>query len=376
MRILIVSEFFRPYIGGIEVLTDHLLPVLVRKGHDVHALTSHGPMPLADEESFAGVRVWRHPFRAVIEGKDAEGMLRLRRRLALLIDDLAPDVIHLHGVGPSLILLLPMLSTSPARVLLQLHQRVFSNENARESLMAQVVQRADWVVSVSASALAQTRQLFPEITERSAVLPNAVPAPALLPSPLPFAPPRLLCLGRLTTQKGFDLALRAVAVLAPRFPDVRVVIAGDGDERPVLEGLAGSLGIAAHCNWKGWVSPANVPAVINESTMVILSSRYEGMPLVAIEAGWMGRPAVASRVDGIGEVIRHEETGILVEPENVDELAAGIERLLQAPEETRRMGAAARAVVEREFGWEKCVAAYDDLYLRLGTMAARPSVVV
>lgn len=367
MRILIVSEFFRPYIGGIEVLTDHLLPALVRKGHDVHVLTSHGPMPLADEETFAGVRVLRYPLRAVIEQKDAEGMLRLRRRLSRLLAELDPDVIHLHGVGPSLILLLPLLSAHRARVVLQLHQRVFSAENARDSLMAHVVQRADWVVSVSASALAQARASLPEITERSAVLPNAVPPPLLAPAPLPFAPVRLLCLGRLTPQKGFDLALRAVALLTPRFPEVQVVVAGDGEERPLLEDLAGKLGIAARCEWKGWVSPANVPAIINESTMVILSSRYEGMPLVAIEAGWMGRPAVASRVDGIGEVIRHEESGILVEPENVESLAAGIERLLRAPEETRRMGAAARAVIEREFGWERCVAAYDDLYRRFGT---------
>lgn len=374
MRILIVSEFFRPYIGGIEVLTDHLLPELVRKGHEVHVLTSHGPMPLPDEESFAGVRVWRHPFRAVIENKDAEGMLRLRRRLARVIAELAPDVIHLHGVGPSLILLLPVLSKSAVPILLQLHQRIFSMENARESLMGHVVQRADWVVSVSASALRQAREVFPEITERSAVLPNSVPAPSLPSSPLPFAPPRLLCLGRITAQKGFDVALRAVAVLAPRFRDLRIIIAGDGEDRPQLEGLARSLGIADRCEWKGWVSPANVPAIINESTIMVLSSRYEGMPLVAIESGWMGRPAVASRVDGIGEVIRHEETGILVEPENVDALAAGIERLLQAPEEARRMGAAARAVVEREFGWEKCVAAYHALYLRLGCLETRPRI--
>lgn len=370
MRALVVSEFFRPFVGGIEVLADQLLPALIGKGHEIQVVTSHGPMPLPDEESFGALLVRRYPFRKVLEEKDPEGMLRLRHRLGRLLRELDPDVIHLNGIAPSLLLLLPLLSAGRAAVLVQLHQRLFSWEETHESLLVRLLRRADWVVSVSAAALTQARALVSEIEARSSVIRNAVDAPDSKPSPLSFAPPTLLCLGRLTPQKGFDLALLAAAALAGRFPDMRVVIAGDGDERGPLEALARSLGIEDRCEWRGWVRPGDVARVIDEATMVILSSRYEGLPLVALEAAWMARPVVATRVGGMAEVVRHQETGLLVEPENVDELAAAMARLLERPEEARSMGATARTLVEREFGWEQCVAAYDLLYRQLGAMAA------
>jgi glycogen(starch) synthase len=370
VRVVVFSELFRPYVGGIEVLADQLLPALIHKGHEIQVVTSHGPMPLPDEESFGALLVRRYPFRALLEGKDPEGMLILRQRLGRLLRELDPDVIHFNGMAASLLFVLPLVSAGRAAVLVQLHQRLFPSEELRDSLAVRVLCRADWVVSVSAAALAQARAAVPEIEARSSILRNAVHAPDLIPSPLSFTPPRLLCLGRLTPQKGFDLALRAVAVLTRRFPDVRVVIAGDGDERAPLEALAESLGIDDRCEWRGWVRPGDVAGVIDEAAIVVLSSRYEGLPLVAIEAAWMARPVVATRVGGMAEVVRHQETGLLVEPENVDELAAALARLLERPEDARRMGTAARRRVESEFAWEECVAAYDALYRQLGALMA------
>lgn len=370
MRILVVSELFRPFVGGIEVLADQLLPALIDKGHEIQVVTSHGPMPLPDEESFGDLMVRRYPFRELLERKDPEGILLLRKRLSRLLRELDADVIHINGIGSSNLLLLPLLSTGRAAVLVQLHQRVFESGESRDSLMVRLLSRADWVVSVSTAALAQARAVVPDIEGRSSVIHNAVHEPDLTPAPLSFAPPTLLCLGRLSRQKGFDLALRAVAALASHFSDIRVVIAGDGEERASLEALATSLGIEDRCEWRGWVRPGDVPGIINEATIVILSSRYEGLPLVALEAAWMARPVVATRVGGMDEVVRDQETGLLVEPEDVGELAAATAKLLEHPEEIRRMGAAARAWVEREFGWEQCVAAYDGLYRQLATLAS------
>lgn len=370
MRVVVVSDFFRPFVGGIEVLADQLLPALIARGHDIQVLTSHGPVELPDEESFDGLLVRRFPVRAVLEEKKAEGILLLRQQLGRLLREIDPDVIHLNGVASIQFLLLPFLSAGRSAVLLQLHQGLFAWGETPDSLLVRLLCRANWVISVAAAALAQARKLVPEIEAHSSVLRNAVRPPDRTPSPLPFAPPRLLCLGRLNRQKGFDLALRAVAALAGRFPDVQVVIAGDGDERAPLEALAQSLGIADRCDWRGWVSPGDVAGTIDEATIVVLSSRYEGLPLVALETAWMARPAVATRVGGMAEVVRDGETGVLVEPENVDDLAAGIARLLERPEEARRMGMAARARVERDFGWDDCVAAYDALYRRLGALTA------
>jgi glycosyltransferase involved in cell wall biosynthesis len=79
----------------------------------------------------------------------------------------------------------------------------------------------------------------------------------------------------------------------------------------------------------------------------------------------MARPVVATRVSGLSEVVVHQRTGLLVEPEDVEALAAAIASLLGEPEGAIRMGEAARQRVQRLFGWEECVGAYDNLWRRL-----------
>jgi glycogen(starch) synthase len=369
VRVVVVSDFFRPFIGGIEVLADQLLPALIEKGHDIQVVTSHGPIPLPDEERMGKLLVRRMPFRKAMEERDPEQMLLLRQRLRHLLQEVDPDVIHLNGICPTHLLLLPLLSNCRAAVLLQLHTRLFEFERGPDSLGVRLMSNADWIVSVSDAALKQARLLLPEIGRHSSVIHNAVPAPAASPSPLPFSPPTFLCLGRLAVQKSFDRALSAVARVATHYPDVRLLIGGDGEERPALEALSNSLGLTDRCEWLGWVRPTDVGTVMNASTAMILPSRWEGLPLVAVEAAWMGRPVVATRVDGVEEIVHHQETGLLVEPDNLDDLATALIYLLERPDEARRMGAAARRWVEREFAWESCVAAYDQLYRLVGERA-------
>jgi glycosyltransferase involved in cell wall biosynthesis len=371
VRVLAISELYRPFVGGIEVLLDQLLPALMRRGHEIEVMTSHGPMSNVDEEWIEDVHVRRYPFRAVLEQRDAEGILLLRRRLARRLREYDPEIIHLNGTSATLLLFLPLLAQGRAAVLLQLHQQLFASEETPDSLTMHLLHRADWVVSVSAAALQQASRMVPEIAARSSTIRNAISPPDRDPSPLPFEPPTLLCLGRLTLQKGFDIALRAFASIAERFPAVRVIVAGDGDERANLEALAQSLGIAERCDFRGWVAPGATAGVIDEATVVILSSRWEGLPLVAVEAAWMARPAIATHVGGMAEVVRDQETGLLVEPDNVGDLVAAMTRLLERPELARQMGAAARAWVSSEFGWDRCVAAYDALYRQLGAAQRR-----
>ena len=108
-----------------------------------------------------------------------------------------------------------------------------------------------------------------------------------------------------------------------------------------------------------------VPALINTATMVVMPSRREGLPLVALEAALMARPIVATRVGGLPEVVVHQQTGLLVEPENSDALAEAITFLLDHHETATQLGQAARQRAQEVFGWERCVDAYDALYRKL-----------
>jgi glycogen(starch) synthase len=115
----------------------------------------------------------------------------------------------------------------------------------------------------------------------------------------------------------------------------------------------------------GWVEPDDVPALINAATIVVIPSRNEGLPNVAKEAGLMARPVVATRVGGLPEIVRHSETGLLVEAEDSAALTEAIVFLLDHREEATEMGQRARVSIAEVFGFETYVSAFDTLYARL-----------
>lgn len=180
----------------------------------------------------------------------------------------------------------------------------------------------------------------------------------------------LLCVGRLVPSKGFEQALIATRLLAAHRPSVRLTIAGDGPERERLERTAAELGVRERAEFLGEVRHDRVATLIDAATVVVMPSRFEGMPLVALEAAWMGRPVVASAAPGFDEVIVDGVTGRLVEGDD-EALAAAIEDLLRERSRARTMGAAARVRAESAFSLAACVDRYEALYTELRTDRGR-----
>ena len=163
--------------------------------------------------------------------------------------------------------------------------------------------------------------------------------------------------------------MAALASIVDRFPQVRLVIAGDGPERPQLERQVAESGLRDVVDFMGWVSPDDVPALINTATMVLMPSRWEGLPSVALQASMLARPVVATPVGGLSEVVVHRQTGLLVAPEDHSGLAEAIAFLLEHPEMAVQMGQSARRRVQDVFNWQRCVNAYDALYRKLAKKA-------
>jgi glycogen(starch) synthase len=216
----------------------------------------------------------------------------------------------------------------------------------------------------------QACQTVPEIVNRSSVIYNGVKVPRVAHSALPFRPPTLLCLGRLQKQKGFDLALTAVASINQRFPDLRLVMAGDGPERTQLEQQVSKLHLKDAVKFIGWVSPEEVPALINTATVILMPSRWEGLPSVALQASVMARPIVAARVGGLPEIVLDGYTGLLIPPEDHQALANAITILLERPSMSVTLGQAARQRVQEVFSWQRCVDAYAAVYQTLARRAS------
>ena len=140
------------------------------------------------------------------------------------------------------------------------------------------------------------------------------------------------------------------------------MVVGEGVEESALKQLAATLGIADKVDFTGSVPPQDVYGVINRATMVLMPSRFEGLPLVALQAAKMQRPMISSAVDGLPELILDQESGLVLKDNNELELADAILALMQNPGAATAMGKAAARRYEERFGFDHCVSQYERLY--------------
>ena len=368
MRILFWQEGFWPNGGGTTVMGQHLLCSLRDRGHDIAVVTRRDSSELPERHDWRGIPVHRFPFwRVIHEGKPAE-VGALCQRISTLARSFAPDVVHLNGFGPSALFRILTARATPAPTVVALHS-ANTLSALPTSLARQLLESADWVVACAAALLTEARRNVPAIASFSSVLHNGVTTPVRPAVPPPPAP-RLLCIGWLVPHKGFDLAIRALAALQGRFPGLTLRIAGKGSERSDLERLALRAGVSDRVEFLGAVPHEDVPRLLDEASALVIPSRREAFPLVALEAGAAARPVVAARVGGLEELVADGETGFLVAPESAESLAGAISILLSDPPRAAAMGAAARALVLRRFSLDAHVDAYEKLYDRLRARSA------
>jgi glycosyltransferase involved in cell wall biosynthesis len=172
----------------------------------------------------------------------------------------------------------------------------------------------------------------------------------------------LTFVGRLVPIKRVDLLLRALARVTSGGAPVRLAVVGSGPLRNDLEHLARELGVAEATQFMGYRS--DMASVAAASDLAVLSSANEGTPVSLIEAAAAGRPAVATAVGGVRDVVR-KGTGILVEDGDADSLARGVARLAADPELRRSMGTRARHHVAERFSADRLVRDVDGLYREL-----------
>lgn len=366
MRVLFWCELFRPDIGGLEIFGEQLIRRLEKKGFEFAVVTSRRGLVAPERETFEGIELHRYPFQQALQERDLPAAHRITSHLLEFLRAWKPDLIHLNTCGPSLFYFERCVEKLRIPALFTLHSPV-PDISKSNSLLGRALLACQAVNAVSQNMLDCALKFCPEIAGRSSVILNGLEEPAEAPTPLSFAPPRILGLGRMVKDKGFDIAIDAFALLRKRCPAARLVLAGDGPERAALEQQAVQLGLEDSVEFRGWVSPEAVPSIINAATSVIMPSRYpEPFGLVAVQAGQMARPIVASRAGGLPEIVLDGETGMLVNQEDPVEMADALFRLISDPPGATKMGAQARSHVLRAFDITRMTREYEALYCRLG----------
>ena len=331
--------------GGVGQHVRSLTDGLLGHGVDVQVLGPGATDPLFGF-SDAGARFRAveissapHPFR------DLAAVRALRTGLS------GADVVHAHGLRAGLLSGLA-LPRRRAPLVLTLHNAVLGSGRRRqvmEALQGVTVRRADVVLGASrdltAGARAQGARDAREGPVSAPAMGAAQRSRAAVRAELGVVDDRpvLLAVGRLQSQKGFDVLLDALALPGPQRYRPRVVIAGDGPDEARLQAQASSQGVDLLLLGRR----TDIPDLLAAADLVVLPSRWEARSLVAQEALRAGRPLVASDVGGLPDLLA-PDAGVLVPVGDVAALGAAITALLEDPAE--RSALAGRGLA-RSAGW-------------------------
>lgn len=167
-------------------------------------------------------------------------------------------------------------------------------------------------------------------------------------------------MGRMTHQKGFYYFIEAAGLLSKKHDNLKWLFVGDGPLRGELESLCRKKGISERCIFTGFRE--DVGNLISASDIFVSSSLSEGFPITVIEASYMGKAVVATRVSGVPEFIKDNVNGLLVKSQNSEALSLAIERLIVSSSLREELGNVAKQSVLEKFSAEYMLSQFSSLY--------------
>jgi len=363
MKILFWTDFFWPKIGGMETQATVLLHALQRRGHQCVVITRQTQTTLVNYQEHRSIPIYRYPFDQAYEQKDLKLTGHIFCQTKKFILQFKPDVIHVNiGFGPALTIYQMLNKTISIPSLVTIHGLATDEKPQFVKVYKQIFAMGDRLSCVSQAILKEVRHYNPDIRDKSCCIYNGLPMPSLEPLVPNFTPSKILLIGRFIERKGFDLAIHAVRLLVNKISEVQLNIAGYGSDEMHLKQLAKNLKLEKNTTFLGAVNQHNALALINEASIVVIPSRYESFGLVALEAMQLAKPIIASRAGGLPEIVRHQDTGLLVEKNNIEQIASAMEYLITHPDEAVAMGQRARADVLVRFSIEKITDDYEQAY--------------
>jgi glycosyltransferase involved in cell wall biosynthesis len=291
------------------------------------------------------------------------------RALRRLVEDRCPAVVHAHLYASAAAAVVATRGSSVPVVLTE-HTEAPWRDRAACAVSRRVYQRVDHLVAVSSAIRDTLVGTYGVPAARVEVLLPAVADPAAVPHRRAGVSSGLAgVVGRLVPEKGVDVFLRAAALVAAALPAVRFVVVGDGPLRPALEARAASLGLAGVVTFTGFRPDA--PQLIADLDVLAVPSRSDGSPLVVCEAMASGIPVVASRVGGLPDLVVHGVSGLLVRPEDPEDLARTLVHLLRDPAAAQDLGRRARQLATTR-SHARLVDRMTEVYAALAHRAAAP----
>lgn len=357
-------------VGGTELNAVRTAERLNRTRFDLSLVCLGGGGPLEERYVRADVPILRLPLRSLYSPSAAGQALRLARWLRKR----RVQVFHAHDIYSN-IFGVPCARLAGVPGVIASRRWWAGRRDARLRFADRAAHRLAHASLVNASPLAELLREEGVPPAQVEVVPNFLDDAAFDSPPaeflagvrrelaLPEGAPVIGIVANLRAVKDHETLLRAVAALAPRRPDVHLVLVGEGDRRSPLEALATELGIAERVRFAGR-RPSH-PSFHHLFDISVLSSLSEGMPNSVLEAMAAGRPVVATNVGGTRDAVVDSVTGYLVPPRDPARMAAALDALLSDPDHARGMGEAGARRAREVFRAENALAALEDLYVRI-----------
>jgi glycosyltransferase involved in cell wall biosynthesis len=369
MRILQVSPYFSPYLGGQERHVWDLARSLVDLGHDVEIVSSNFPKSV-ESETLDGVTVRRfRTMSRLLNNPICPGLF------PFLLKHLGDfDVIHAHNEHASSSLFCALLRTGRKFPFVLTHhgQLKFGSPSKdmveraySRSLGSRILRNADRVIALSNSEMMYLHSRGVPV-DRIRVIPNGVDLSRYdvridLPEPDNLAGRRrVLFVGPLITRKGIHVLARAIPSIIEKHSEIVFVFVGEGEARKETEAICRSLHVESHVWFAGRVSDEQLLQLYRRSEVFVLPSFSEGLPYSIIDAMAYSKPVVSTKIPSITESLKG--TALLVSPGNHKELAQAISTLLNDEGLASEMGERGRALVESTYQLQRSVQATLDLY--------------
>ena len=245
---------------------------------------------------------------------------------------------------------------------------------------------ARWTLKQASMVTSVTPTFFPDLEdfgvpqEKRRLVPNGS-HPSLFPMPpssqlnalhqqlsIPEGDAVVFALGRIVLKKGFDILIQALPLVKEQYPNVTLIIGGDGTDLSRLKMMAKELNASDSVRFTGTINRSEVPAYFHLCDIFTLPAVFDpegnvdGCPNVILEAMACGKPVVASGISGIPVVVRDGETGILVEEKNISQLADALVRLLTDKPKREQLGCAGQQRILNELTWDQVIKQIKGVY--------------
>ncbi len=368
-KILFVTSLYNPHVGGIETMIRELSKRYQDLGFEVSVLTKKWPKELCNYEKIDNVSVYR-----VISAKSESEFVDLIEYIKTIENELKSDIVHVLGVRRPLPLIglmlarkwsVPVLMTVAGGDIpdpVDVNPGIVWNQGAE--LIPDSMSQADLVNTVSNYLSMQTRDLFPNIKQVTTLYAGINVSEIKKIQPKDISEKFVFSLRRLDPYKGVHILIGAFNMIKDLFPELYLVIAGDGEEKNNLLQLAEDLDLQGRVRFVGTVSLSEGIAFLKSAEFTVVPSISEGGGLVNVEAQAAGCPVIASRVGGIPEYLKDGVSGLLFNCGDVNELANHM-RMLLTDNVLRKKLIENGYVHADKFDWDNLVPNYIDLYKNL-----------